>query len=89
MEPCAIAVLRRHFFQKNVARIGFLQIGSKIAVDELSVHTPIQLVIQEVIDDSTLKFEIIMTFPYRHLVYSRLAVGENIKGGRFVYPGST
>ena len=62
--------LRRHFFQKNVARIGFLKIGPKIAVDELCVHTLVQMVIQEVIDNSALKFEKIMTFPYRHLVYS-------------------
>ena len=56
-----------------MARIGFLQIGPKIAVDELGMHTFVQMVIPSVFDDSALKFEISMTFPYRHLVYSRVS----------------
>ena len=36
--------LRRHFFQKNVKKTEFLRVGPKIAIDELSVHTIVQMV---------------------------------------------
>ena len=63
--------IHRKFSYKKVARIGFLKFGPKIAVDELSVHTIVQMVMRNVIYYSASFLPNLKIWAYRHLVYSR------------------
>ena len=59
------------FSYKYLKKTEFLQIGPKIAVDELSMHPIMQMVIPSVIDYSASFLPIFTIWAYRHLVYSR------------------